>query len=313
MLVIFYIRGNYIVIPLEQYRVFAAVARNKSFCRAAEELFITQPAVSQSVKQLEDELGVQLFVRSSRGVSMTQAGEELFGYVEQALRLFAGAESHLSELKQLEGGTLNIGASDTLCRQYLLPQLKCFHSRYPHVNLRVTNRTSLETVELVKQGRADIGYINLPTDTGRHITVCPLEELHDCFVCRAEAFPQYTGRTLGLSELEGAPLLMLEGASSTRRYLDACAGERGISLHPQIELGSHELLLSFAEIGLGVAAVVREYSQEYISSGRLTEIVLSDPVPPRAVALIYHEKLPLPLSAREFIQMSSRLSASENV
>lgn len=293
------------MVPLEQYRIFAAVARNKSFCKAAEELFITQPAVSQSIKLLEEELAAQLFVRSSRGVSLTQAGETLFTYVEQALTLFAGAENHLNELKQLESGTLNIGASDTLCHQYLLPQLKSFHNRYPHVSLRVTNRTSHETVELVKQGKADIGYINLPTETGAHITVCPLEELHDCFVCRAEAFPQYTGRTLSLSELEDAPLLMLEGASSTRRYIDACANERSISLKPQIELGSHELLLSFADIGLGIAAVVREYSQEYLSCGRLKEIILSDPMPPRAVALIYHDKLPLPLSAREFIAMKT--------
>lgn len=286
---------------LEQYRIFAAVAKNKSFSKAASELYITQPAVSQSIGLLERELEAQLFIRTSRGVVLTEAGEILYTYVEQALSAFRGAENHINELKTLEHGILKIGASDTLCQHYLLKHLRSFHEKYPRVNLRVTNRTSQDTVELLKQGVVDIGFINMPTETGENITVVPLGELHDCFVYSESHFS--LNRTFELRELADFPLLMLERESSTRRYFDSYIKSQNVALIPQIELGSHDLLLSFAEIGLGVAAVVREYSQKELDSGNLKQVTLAEEIPPRQVALIYQSRTPLTFSAKEFISM----------
>jgi LysR family cyn operon transcriptional activator len=287
---------------LEQYRIFAAVAKNKSFSKAANELYITQPAVSQSIGLLEKELEAQLFIRTSRGVVLTEAGEILYTYVEQALSAFRGAENHINELKTLEHGILKIGASDTLCQHYLLKHLRLFHEKYPRVNLRVTNRTSQDTVELLKQGSVDIGFINMPTEIGENITVTPLGELHDCFVYSERHFPGLN-RTVALRELAEFPLLMLERESSTRRYLDSYIKSLNVSLVPQIELGSHDLLLSFAEIGLGIAAVVEEYAQKELDVGRLKKVALSEEIPPRKVALVYQSRTPLTFSAKEFISM----------
>lgn len=287
---------------LEYYRIFEAVARNSSFSLAAQELYITQPAVSQSIRRLENELGTELFMRTSRGVVLTQSGKVLYDYVGQALSLISGAENHMSGLQSLERGALNIGASDTLCRHYLLPFLHDFHEKYPSITLKVTNRTSGETVELLKQGEVDLGFVNTPTQAGANMTIKALLPLHDTFVYSPRHFPD-TARTLDLAEVAALPLMMLEQESSTRKYLDAIFREQGIKLRPQIALGSHDLLLSFAEIGLGVAAVVREYSRESLSSGLLRELRLSQEIPPREVGLVCHDKLPLTPAAQAFIRL----------
>ena len=286
-------------VQLEQYRIFAAVARHKSFGLAAKALFVTQPAVSQSVRQLESQLGTQLFIRTPKGTLLTQAGEILYQYVESALSLLSGAENRIAELKALEHGTLNIGANDTLCQHFLLPYLQQYHEKYPAVNIRVTNRTSSETVELLRYGKVDLGFINAFTERGDQFTVTPLRQLHDCFVCRPDKFPQLT-EPVSLRELTDFPLLMLETESASRRSLDAFCKSVRAPLQPQIELGSHELLLAFAERGLGVAAVTREYSTDYLQDGRLCEIRLKEKIPPRAISLIHLRRIPLSFAAREF-------------
>lgn len=287
---------------LEHYRIFATVVKCGTFCRTAKELLITQPAVSRSVKLLEQELGVQLFVRTSRGAVLTEAGEILNSYVEQGLSAFKSAENHLNQLKTLEHGRLYIGASDTLSQHFLLPYLKKFHEKYPRVNLKVANRTSQDTVALLKQGRVDIGFINMPTETGKHISTITLGELHDCFVYSEKHFSNIKDK-MDLEDLQDFPLLMLEQESSTRKYIDNYFESNKITLTPEIELGSHDLLLSFAKIGLGIAAVVREYAQANLDDGTLKEVILNSNIPPRSIALIYQDKIPLTFSAQEFINL----------
>lgn len=287
---------------LEQYRIFATAAKCGSFCKAAEELNITQPAVSQSIKLLEEALDVQLFIRTSRGILLTEAGQILSSYVEQAFSAFQSAESHINELKALDYGKLYIGASDTLSQHFLLPYLKEFHQKYPRVNLKVTNRTSQDTVALLKRGQVDIGFINLPTEMDNTILAIPLAELHDCFVYNEKHFPAIRGK-LDLEALMNYPLLMLEQESSTRRFIDSYFRSNNIALAPEIELGSHDLLLSFAQIGLGIATVVREYSQKELDNGVLKEVQLTTVIPPRSIALIYQNKKPFSFAAKEFINL----------
>ena len=288
-------------IQLEQFKFFEAVARHGSFSAAAEELFVTQPAVSQSIKQLEDRLETKLFVRGQRGASLTEAGRDLYAYVSEAMRLLENGKNHINQLKTLEHGWLNIGASDTVCNHYLLPYLRRYQEKYPRVNLRVTNRTSRETMELLRNGKVDIGFVNTPCDSEVGVEVRPLLPLHDIFV--------YNPKRLTLPTLDGAvdlsrvTLMMLERGAATRVYVENECKRLGINLSPQIELGSHDLLLSFAASGLGVAAVVREYSRGMLESGELEEIRALPPIPPRDMALVVNKKTPLTAAAKEFISL----------
>lgn len=285
---------------LEQYKIFASVAQNKSFGKAASELYITQPAVSQSVKQLETELGVQLFVRTARGAELTEAGKTLYGYAEQALSTLRNGEEQLKVLKALGTGTLAIGASDTLCEHFLLPYLCDFHKKYPAIKLRITNRNSAETVRLLSYGHVDIGFINTPCEIPGGLAVRCMKKLSSCFVFSPEHMPELCGRVVSVAELEKLPLLMLERESSMRRHTDFAFKESGIKLSPQTELGSHDLLLSFAESGLGVALVVEEYTASHFTAGTLAKLQLTFEIPTHEVALIMPGKLPLSFAAKEF-------------
>ena len=292
-------------IQLEQFKIFETVARCGSFSAAAEELFVTQPAVSQSIKQLESRLETKLFVRGQRGATLTEAGRDLYLYVSEAMRLLENGENHINQLKALEHGWLNIGASDTVCNHYLLPYLKRYQEKYPRVNLRVTNRTSREPVELLRRGKVDIGFVNTPCDGD--IEVRPLLPLHDIFV--------YNPKLLSLPDADGkadisrVTLMMLERGAATRVYVENEYERLGVKLSPQIELGSHDLLLSFAGSGIGVAAVVREYSRDVLQSGELEEVRSLPALPPRAMALVINKKTPLTAAAKEFIAMLSEKDA----
>ena len=120
-------------IRLELYKIFDKVAKCQSFSKAAKELYMTQPAVSQAIMQLEDELKIRLFTRTPRGVILTNEGKLLFEYTNSAISLLDTGEKKLKESRDLKKGELKIGVSDTISRYYLLPYLERFHKSYPNI------------------------------------------------------------------------------------------------------------------------------------------------------------------------------------
>ena len=234
-------------VKLEQYRIFYRVAVNKSFTAGAEELFLTQSAVSQSVKALEEAVGAALFIRGKRGVELTQEGRILFEYVGSALSLIEQGQAELGKVKTLDGGELRIGVGDTVSRYLLLPSLERFSRMHPKVELKIFNRVSRETIELLRHGQIDIAMVNMPIDpTGVHLAgEVPVQ---DCFVAGVDFARRLEGTRLTYEEIARLPLILLDSRSSSRRFIDARFGERGIVLHPEIELGSHDLLLDGIDI-----------------------------------------------------------------
>ncbi|MDR0839875.1 MAG: LysR family transcriptional regulator [Christensenellaceae bacterium] len=287
---------------LDLYSIFCTVARCGSLSHAARELYVSQPAISQSMHRLEYMLGCTLFTRTSRGISLTSEGRMLYSYADKAVSLITAAEDKLHRMRTLQSGGLMIGASDTLCQFFLLPYLEKFHTQYPEVQLQVTNRTTPETVELLKVGKVDIALVNLPVDD---TTLCVRDVLrvHDVFVANAQRFAYLKGKPVTINELTHEPLVLLEQASNSRKYLDDFASVCGVTLHPEIELGAHSLLVEFARIGLGIACVTYEFAADAIQSGELFEIELSTPMPSRGIGLISLEGVPLSAAADRFINI----------
>ena len=285
------------IINLELYRTFITVAEEGSFTGAARELGLTQSAVSQSIRQLEDLLGAQLFVRTGRGAVLTDAGSILMGHVGGLLDGVESAQHYFAQLRDLTAGSLKIGASDTLSRHVLLPHLRTFHERYPHIAIQVTNRTSDETIGLLRQGRVDVGFVNLPVESQQDFIVQPLQEVRDCFICGMRYFADFS-RPVPFEALADFPLLMLERLSASRRYLDNFLSGEGVHLRPQIELGSLDLLVEFARAGLGIAAVTREFI--YIPDPWLHIIETQKPIPPRSVAMILRKNSPPTFALKVF-------------
>lgn len=285
-------------VDTELYHVFDQVAKEGTFSGAAKALGITQPAVSQSIKLLEDLLDVKLFSRTSRGVILTREGEELSGYVRSAMGLLNTGEERLSKLKNLSAGEIRIGAGDTVAKWFLLPLIEKYHAMYPDVKISLTNRTSDRTLELLKNGLLDIGFVNMPlSEHGFIFEECLT--IHDIFIA-GDRFSYLKERPITLDTLSRMPLIMLEPASNSRRRVERFFQSNGIALRPDIELGSHDLLTDFARIGLGAACVTREFVR---LDGDLFEIQLKTPIPTRSIAICYSESIELPTTVKQFMEL----------
>ncbi len=289
-------------INLELYKVFYTVVRSGSISRASQELFISQPAVSQSIRQLETKLGGQLFFRTPKGIKLTPEGEVLYKYIAQGYTMILLAESKFSEAINLDAGEIRIGASDMTLKYFLLPHLEEFHRRYPKVRIKVTNGPSPETVASLKNGVIDFGVASLPLLDDSAVDVINAMEIQDCFIANYK-YGHLASKKTALTELAEYPVIMLEKNTSTRRYMDNFLSSRGISLVPEIELATSDLLVQFARRGLGISCVVRNFAEIDLENGSLFEIDLAEKIPPRQIGILKLNNTPLSAAAVKFIEL----------
>jgi len=295
------ISGGYVVSKLDLYKVFCKVAKSESFSKAAKDLYMTQPAVSQAIMQLEKELDTRLFNRTPKGVSLTNEGSLLFEYVNSAINLLHTGEEKILEFKNLTAGELKIGVGDTISRYFLLPYLEAFHNRYPNIKFTIVNGTTYELCSILKSGEVDIAICNLPIDDPS-LEVRPCYEIQDTFVY-GEKFKKILSKPLSLHELVKLPLIFLESKSNSRKYVEDYMFSRGIKIAPEFELGSHDLLLEFARINLGIACVTKEFSKEYLRKGLLFEVQLTDEIPKRSIGVCFIKSVPLSPASTKFVEI----------
>ena len=294
------------MVNLELYRVFYTVAKCGSLTKAAEELYISQPAVSQAIKQLENQLGGKLFNRTHKGMELSETGgKQIFATVEQALKLLDNAETKYSELKNTASGVVRICASDTVSTHFLLKYIKEYHEKYPNVNLVLQNGTSAETIELLKSKKGDIGFVNLPIDDKDIDLSNIVMQLHDTFVA-SDKFSELIGETVDLKRLQDYPLLMLELTTATRQAIVSFAHSQGIHLHPEIELASLELMVELAKTGIGIACIPREFVKHELESGTLKEIKTNPSLPSRAIGLALPKDTELTFAVKEFLKIVNK-------
>lgn len=284
---------------LDYYRIFYETARFESFSTAAQHLYISQSAISQCINQLEKVLNIQLFTRSRRGVTLTKEGLLLFQKIEIAMQAIEQGESMLDRIQHLESGALTIAAGDTVTTHFLLPFLEKFHALYPSIRIEMANSYSSHMLQLVKEGKADIAFINMPAEDDE-LCIEPCIEIHDVFVSGAG----FKGKDeYSWEEVTELPLILLEKNSSSRNYIDKCFEEQGLSLNPQIEIAAHELLIQFASIHLGISCVTKEFAKDGISKGIIKTLNLTPPLPARSIGYAYAKSTPLSLAAKTFLSL----------
>ena len=285
-------------VKLELYRVFQEVARMGNISAAAQNLFISQSAVSQSIKQLEAELQTRLFARNSRGVTLTADGRMLYEYVRSAMGLLETGEEKLSQSRDLQMGHLTIGASDTVTSQFLLPYLDRFHRQYPAIHIQIISGRSHKVLGLLQSGKVDIAFASTPQE-GASLETFPCLATHSIFVAGAE-YPCDFDHVYTLEEIARFPLILLERKASSRLYLEKYFLQNGLHLNPEIELGARSLLVDLAAIGFGVAGVTEEFVRRELESGRLRKLRTSFDIPPRSVDLCVLRDVPLTSAAQRF-------------
>ena len=291
------------MVNLELYRVFYAVAKCGSLTRAADELFISQPAVSQAIKQLEGQLGCSLFNRTHRGMELSeQGGKQIFDIVEKALRELDEAENKLKEINTTATGTIRVSASDTIFSYVLIDKLAKYHEKYPDVRLSLINCITTEALELLKNNKCDIAFLNLPVDDKDFVLSSVVMPLHDIFVANAN-YKTLAESVQPLKSMHDYPLLMLDANTVTRKAIINFSHSIGVHLHPEIECGSLELMLQLAKNGVGIACIPREYVRRELKEGSLFEIRTEPMLPARAVGIAFPKDRTPSFAVREFFKL----------
>lgn len=276
---------------LSSYRIFHSVARHGNISYAAKELYISQPAISKAIRKLEDNLGVRLFYRSSRGVTLTPEGEALYAQTSRAFEALEEGEADVRRMKQLGIGQLRIGASTTLCKYVLLPYLKEFVEQYPHIKILISCQSTFRTMDLLEEGKLDIGLIG-KSGYGKDLEFYGIQWIEDIFVVGRKYY-----ENLKIRNQEKAPdifregnLMLLDEENISRHYIDDYFRQQGIAANQVLEVGSMDLLIEFAKIGLGAACVIKEFVREELQKGILMELPLEHRIEKREIGFALQKK-----------------------
>jgi len=290
-------------INFELYRIFYAVANTGNITKAAEELMISQPAISKSIKNLEEQLGGQLFIRTKRGVILTEEGREFYNYINKAMEYIYNAENKFTDLINLNTGTIKIGISSTLTKQFLIPYLEIFHTKYPKIDIQIVTNVSVELIPKLKNGLIDIMVFNVVDDIlDKDIDVIECKEVSDCFVVNKD-YKHLLDKNLSFKDLNNYPLILQSKKSNTRTFLDNLTKEYNVTLKPNMELASYSLVVEFVKIGFGIGYVTKEYITKELENKELFELQIKESIQSKKIG-IATSKTHLPsFSAKKLIKI----------
>lgn len=289
-------------IDFELYKIFYTVAKHSNITKAAESLFISQPAVTMSIKKLEDLLQTTLFVRNKRGVTLTTEGKVLYEHVASAMENIKIGENRLASLKTLETGSIRIGIGSTLTKHFLVSYLEIFHKRYPKVNINIDTSMTSEILKKLDEGKLDVAIIANDTDNFKNFNVSHIKDLHYTFVCN-DSYNDLIEKTVLLQELNNYPLLLQHLNTNSRRILDNFATKNDVKLNSYMELSSHTLIIEFAKIGLGIGFVAEEFIQQELENKQLFKINISPSFPSQKLLVLTKKDFLPSCSTQKFLDI----------
>lgn len=273
---------------LSQYKIFYEVAKTGNISKAAKELFISQPAISKSISKLEGNLGVSLFTRNSRGVQLTDEGKLLFNHTKAAFEALAQGEQELKRIKDFHIGHLRIGVSNTLCKYILLPYLKEFIEKYPHIKITIESQSTAHTVNMLEQQRIDLGLIAEPSNR-RPLLFTPVMEIQDTFVATKPYLNNlYLREGKDADLFQTGNILLLDKNNMTRKYIDEYLNESQLIPNQFLEVTTMDLLIEFAKIGMGIGCVIKDFVQKELDQGDLVLVPLEKEINKRTVGFAYN-------------------------
>ena len=283
-------------IDLDLYKIFYTVAKHKHMTKASEELYISQPAISQSIKKLEEQLGGTLFIRSNKGMELTAEGKMFYEHIKGAMELISNAENEFSSFKGLEKGEIKIGCSSTLTKLVLLDSIKEFHKKYPGVNITIVNDLTSDLINSLKLGKLDIVIFNESNIKESNLSLVKLKELKQGFIYNKEYFKD---DIKSLSNLNNYPLILQKEESNSRKLLDYVAGKNGVKLVPSMEVVSQDLIVEFTNIGLGVGFSIIDLAKN--NHPHLEELKINNQIPNLNVYLASNKNISLTFASKMFI------------
>lgn len=283
-------------IDLELYKVFYTVAKNKHMTKASEELCISQPAISQSIKKLEEQIGGTLFLRSNKGMELTSESKMFYDYVKRALELIDNAEKEFTSFKDLSKGEIKIGISTTLTKIILMKTIKNFHKDYPKININVVNDLTNNLILDLQKGKLDFIIYNQSDVKETNLTLSVIAKLKQGFIYNPEYFKDNIS---SLDELNKFPLILQKKEANTRKFLDSYLLKNNIVLKPNMEVVSQDLITEFTDAGLGIGFTIVNLAKKNFPN--LKELNINKNLPLSNVYLATNKNSNLTFAAKTFI------------
>lgn len=270
------------------YKVFYVVAKSNSFSKAAEELCVTQPSVSYSIKQLEDRLNIKLFKRNHKGIKITPEGKEVLEYVKKSYNDISVGERSLKENRNLNSGKISIGVQSHIGRFFLFPYIEKFYKKYPNIEINISSRNTAELIKLLENNDIDFVIDTSPIETEySNLIIEPLMELEHCFV----SSKNYTikNKNMEVENLNDYSLILPVKRSTPRKQLTKVLKDEGIELKPFITIETTEMLIDAVKKNMGIGYVMRNAIEEELRSKELEEINVNIQLPKLLLNLVYIE------------------------
>jgi Transcriptional regulator len=289
-------------VNLEYYKIFYYVVKYNGITAAAESLAISQPAVSQAIKQLEQSVAISLFNRTPKGVRLTKEGAIFYEYIKAGYEQIKMGEQRLEEIQNLEMGEIKIGASDMTLQFYLLPYLEEFHKKYPDIKISVSNAPTPATLCKMKNNEIDFGVVSGPYEMESNLTFTLVQEIEDIFLA-GPSFFHLKDKVLEFSMLLSMPIICLEDTTSTRKYMNEYLAAKGVVLQPEFELATSSMIVQFALKNLGIGVVVKDFAEEYIKSGEAIQLKFREYIPKRNFYVVRNKSLQASVAATKLLDM----------
>ena len=271
---------------LREQKYVCTLAELGNLTRAAERLYISQPAVSITIKKLEESLGTTLFLRKPRGVVLTENGRLLYDGVKQALNMLSDTESNLKHIEN--NGRLRIAASNVLCKYLLMPYLQKFTEKYPFTDVSITCTSSANAHKMLEECKIDVALMAKP-DNISGLEYYPLGEIQDTFVCTPSYLKRLNCNSFEI--FERGNIMLLNKDNVSRMHINNYYAENNINPTHILEVNDMDMLIEFAKIGIGVSCVVKQFVKNELSNGSLIEINLPNAIPPRETGFLYNQNI----------------------
>lgn len=293
-------------VNFELYKVFYEVANEKSISKGAEKLLISQPAVTQSIKTLEAELGGQLFIRTPKGVVLTNEGQILYNYISEGMRYFVNGTNKFTSLKELNSGSICIGATTIISEQCLMPILKEFHDTYPYININIVNDLTDNLIKKLRNGDIDILIMSMNNeDSIKDLDITTITKLNDIFVSNIN----YKDKQI--TDILNEDLLLQKHPSVTRTNFNNYLKSKDLSCTPKMEVVSHSLLTSLVENGFGIGLLTKEFITSKLNN-TLFEVKTDISIPSRNLVYATKSNSVPSFTTSKFIELINKANSSAN-
>ena len=282
------------------YKIFLYLYEERSISKTANKLYVSQPAISYSLKELETQLGYTLFYRNSKGIEPTMEAKELYGYISTAFNILNDAEEHIKNLNSLNIGCIRVGTPSHIGVFYLSSFISDFRKIYPGIKFEIVCKSTSDMIEMLETRKLDLIVDTLPINSKKNVTKLTLAKLHNCFAYNKNFLSDVDVKCV--EDLKKYPLILPSATSSIRLKLDEYLESKNTKLNPVIESWTTEIMLEMVRKGVGIGYFVRNVIDSQEDRENFEILMFDDEFPAVDVCCVYIDDF-LTMAARKFVEL----------